>query len=368
MAYQLNRTETGLIMSSAYRPRDDKAWNYLRPPPHVVPYIMFKPVDSQKYECVILDGHRGKTMSNSDDPPNSWRTNDLFMPHPTIPNAWKFVSRMDDRITLLNGEKVLPLTIEGRIRHHPLVREAVLFGIDREMPGLLLFRALGTTHFGDQDFLDQVWPTIEYANSHAEAFSQITRELVAIIPEDIECPLTDKSSIKRGLVYREFSSVIDATYAAAGSTSRIQSLKLTIPELEDWILCAVRSQGNEIEDATTDFFSAGMDSLKAIHLRGLILRNIDLGGHESECTSMVVFDCGNAERLAKRLYVIRTGDGVGDEQGWAITTMKTLIGKYSDFAKYESHGHSSLPTSLTVEQVVVSWSKGNQRAYHPEIP
>lgn len=357
----MSRTETGLIMSSAYRPREDKAWNYLRPPPHVEPYILFKPVDSEKYECVILDGHRGKTMSNSNDPPKSWRTNDLFVPHPSIPNAWKFVSRMDDRITLLNGEKVLPLTMEGRIRDHPLVREAVIFGIDREIPGLLLFKALGTADLGDQEYLDQVWPTIEDANGHAEAFSQITREMVIIIPEEIECPLTDKSSIKRGLVYKEFASIIDAHYLAAGRVNKVQSLKLTIPELEDWILRTVRSQGCEIKDATTDFFLAGMDSLKAIHLRGLILRNIDLGGYESECTSMVVFDCGNSERLAKRLYLIRTGERMGDERDWAIGAMKTLVDKYADFTKYETHHGSSLSTSPDVGQVVVSGpsQKGN---------
>jgi long-subunit acyl-CoA synthetase (AMP-forming) len=29
-----------------------------------------------------------------------------------------------------NGEKVLPLPIEGRIQQYPLVKEAVVFGID----------------------------------------------------------------------------------------------------------------------------------------------------------------------------------------------------------------------------------------------
>lgn len=270
-------------------------------------------------------------MSNSDDPPKSWRTNDLFVPHPAIPNAWKFVGRKDDRITLLNGEKVLPLSIEGRIRNHPLVREAVMFGIDREVPGLLLFRAPGTSHLDDQEFLDQTWPVIQSANSHAEAFSQISREMVAIIPADVECPLTDKDSIKRGFIYQKFAPIIDATYEAAASPNKAQCHRLTIPELEGWILCALRDQGYNIEDATTDFFSVGVDSLQANHLRSLILKEIDLGGHESECTSTIVFDCGNAERLARRLYTIRNEGDIDDEQGRAISDMKTLIDKYSTF-------------------------------------
>lgn len=350
----LSRTETGLILSSAYRPREDRAWNYLRPPPHVVPFIKFDLINDEKYECVILDGHKGKTMSNSDDPPNSWRTNDLFVPHHTIPNAWKFVGRLDDRITLLNGEKVLPLSIEGRIRNHPLVREAVVFGIDREVPGLLLFRAMGTSHLENQEFLDQIWPTIQYANSYAEAFSQISREMVAIIPEDVECPLTDKSSIKRGLIYKDFASVVDATYAAAGSPNKSQLRQLTVPELEDWILHALRDRGYGIEDVTTDFFSIGIDSLQAIHLRGMILKEIDLGGHEAECPPMIVYDCGNPQRLARKLYAIRNGDDVEDMQGRATSTMRTLIDKYFDFPLSGKCVDLSMSKLWNGKQVVVS--------------
>jgi len=100
----------------------------MRPQPHVKPYLLMRPVDGEICEAIVLDGLKSKAISNSDDPPNSYHTSDLFAPHPMIPDAWKFVGRLDDRITLLNGEKVLPLPIEGRIRRHPLVKEAVIFG------------------------------------------------------------------------------------------------------------------------------------------------------------------------------------------------------------------------------------------------
>lgn len=337
-------------MSSAYRPREDKAWNYLRPPPHVLPYIQFRHISGESYECVILDGHRGKTMSNSDDPPNSWRTSDIFEPHATIPNAWKFISRMDDRITLLNGEKVLPLSIEGRIRQHALVREAVMFGIDREVPGLLLFKATGTSQIDNESYLDEVWPTIEYANSHAEAFSQIAREMVVVVAEDVECPSTDKNSIKRGLVYKEFAQTIDDTYTAAAKVSKVQSLSLTVPELEEWVLDTVRSQGYTIKDATTGFFEIGMDSLQAIRLRWLILSNINLGGREDQCAPMVVYDCGNAQKLARRLYAIRTGEDSEADEESSTEFMQAMIDKYSSFSRFKNHA-----TSQAGKEVVVSW-------------
>ncbi|KAG5920991.1 hypothetical protein E4U42_006016 [Claviceps africana] len=329
-------------MSSAYRPREDKAWNYLRPPPNVVPYIRFEPVGQGQYECVVLDGHKGKTMSNSDRPlPNSWRTGDLFEPHPLLPNAWKFISRMDDRIALINGEKILTLPFESRVRAHPLVREAVMFGVDREAPGLLLFRAVDASRsrrgsLSDDEFLDLVWPDVADANSQAESFAQVMREMVVVVPETRECPMTDKNSVKRAQVYREFSDEIAAAYQAL-EHDKAQCLRLSASELEEWIVDAVRRQGIAIRDAATDFFSAGMDSLQATRLRAQILRNIHLGGHEDQCSAMVAFECGNARNLAEKLDAIRTGNGQNEQSGKSrLATrsmdMKMLIDKYSDFS------------------------------------
>jgi long-subunit acyl-CoA synthetase (AMP-forming) len=163
-----------------------------------------KPVSdgSKICECVVLDGHRGKSISNSDEPPNSFHTSDLFIAHPTIPNAWKFIGRADDRVTLLNGEKVLPLPIEGRIVQDPLVKEAVVFGVDRPVPGLLLFRADTEVakNLSNEEYLNRVWTSIEDANKKAEAFSQIGRDMVVVLEHDKKFPETDKSTVKRGQV------------------------------------------------------------------------------------------------------------------------------------------------------------------------
>lgn len=202
----IQRSENSLLFTSLYRPRDDKAWNYLRPPPFVLPYLLMQPVEpgSDVCECIVLDGHRAKQLSNSDSPPNSFHTSDLFIAHPTIANAWKFLGRSDDRVTLLNGEKVLPLPIEGAIVQHPLVKEAVVFGVDRPVPGLLLFKSLEAGDMGDEEVLEKVWPTIEEANSRSEAFSQIGKDMVIVLDEQVPIPSTDKSTFKRAQVRTRF--------------------------------------------------------------------------------------------------------------------------------------------------------------------
>ena len=340
-------TEVALLFSSLNRPREDKAWDYLRPPPHVAPYIKMEPIDGNVCECIVLDGHRGKVVSNSNDPPNSFHTKDLFIAHLTIPNAWKFVGRLDDRVTLTNGEKVLPLPMEGRIQQDPRVKEAVIFGVDRMVPGLLLFRAKSAAGLSHSEFVDQVWPVVEEANSRAEGFSQIAKDMIAVIPEDIDCPSTDKSSIKRAQVYREFASVIDEIYKKLECTVG-GSLQLSVKELETWILTTFRSIGITLEDPRTDFFVGGVDSLKAIQMRGLILKNIDLGENVEKCTSLIVYDCGNAESLAKALFSIRKGDVVPDSER-ANDQMSSLITKYSKFQR-----HSSGNTGDSESHIVVS--------------
>lgn len=340
-------------MSSIYRPREDKAWDYLRPPPHALLYTLFKPVEDGQYELVILDGYKGKTMSNSDDPPRSWHTSDLFVPHSTTPNAWKFMGRRDDRITLLNGEKFIPIEAEGRIRQHPLVREAVIFGVDRPVPGLLLFRARGTVESMDERFVERVWPAIEESNTRAEGFSQISRDMIVVLGEDIECPSTEKNSIKRAQIYRDFDKVIEAAYEEPTSNGAHESLKLTVAELENWILHTCELSGCEVRDAETDFFSAGIDSLKAIHLRSMIQQHIDLGGRQSQCTSMIIFDCGNAKKLAQRLFNIRTSIDSDVTGGVSsnIAEMQRMIARYSTF---EQNRPMVLP--IPERRVVVSIS------------
>jgi acyl-CoA synthetase (AMP-forming)/AMP-acid ligase II len=108
--------------------------------PSVKPYVYMKPIASDMFELVILDGLKTKMVSNSNDPPNSLHTRDLFRRHPTI-DAWYFLGRLDDRVTLSNSEKVLPLAIEDNVMHSPLVRQALVFGTGKEFPGILIFRS-----------------------------------------------------------------------------------------------------------------------------------------------------------------------------------------------------------------------------------
>lgn len=340
-----------MLFSSLTRPNGDNAWNYLRVSPHVIPYLYMKSAGNNIYECVILDGFQNKIVSNSNDPPNSFHSKDLFTPHPTIPNAWKFFGRTDDRVNLLNGEKVLPLSIEGRIRQNSLVREAIVFGNGKHVPGLLLFRAKIAAELSDKEFIDQVWPTIQDANSRAEGFSQISKNMIVCLPSTIGYPATDKGSIKRAQAYMEFEGVIQLAYDNLNSGGD-GDLKLDVATLEGFIKTAFQEQlGISLATLETDFYAAGVDSLKAIQMRGIIRKSLKLGPKGAELDPMVVFNCVNTARLARHLYAMQAGEDSEHEDD--IEIMSDLIKKYSVF---ERHVPGSAPMPSTHKVVRHVWS------------
>lgn len=314
----------------------DKAWNYLRPQPLPKKYIRMVPRGANTFECMVLDGLPSKTTSNSDDPPGSYYTRDTFTPHPTIPDAWKYLGRLDDRVTLVNGEKVLPIPYEHAIRQSELVKEAVVFGAGKTVPGLLVVPSQQAASLSKSEILEALLPQIELANAKAEEFGRISPEMVDFLEVGTEYPRTDKDSVIRAAFYREFSKQIDAVYERfeapqlqAGATAR----QLGYEELVEYLLDLFRSKlGNAALQPTTDFFEGGIDSRQAIVARSQILREIDVGG--KPVGSNVIFEYPNVELLARYLYALRTGTAVAEED--EISVMRELIAKYSDFPPREA--------------------------------
>ena len=361
-------TETGQIMTS-FRPREDKEWSYLRLWPPVADNVLMDEIAPGVFECVGLDGLPSKGPSNSvppfseKNPPNSFRTADLFTRHPdpSKGNHYKYLSRLDDRITLVMGEKVLPLPMEGRIRQEETVREAVVFGFQQTVPGVLIFRpADSATELSDDEYLDAVWPAVEAANSRAESFSQILRELVVIKSADCDYPKTDKGTFIRAQVYQQFADDITAAYAKLDAADKTDDkLKLSAPELEEWLLNRFRNDlGVPLPDAKSDIFAAGVDSLQTTRIWRYIKQQLDLGAGGDSMSQNVVYEKGTVAALAHHLYQLRTGEQVG-AQGNEVEVMQELIDKYSGFTMH----FPTITTPPEAEIVIVTGATGNLGAF-----
>ena len=360
-------TETGQIMTSFRKPGDNE-WQYMRLHRPVADFTLMDEISPGVFECVALDELPSKGPSNSKppfsakNPENSFRTADLFTRHPDPKrsNYYKYLSRLDDRITLVNGEKVLPIPIEGRIRQEELVRECIVFGFQRTVPGAIIFRAADKVpHLTDEEFLDAIWPAVESANSRAETFSRIPRDLVVVKGGDVMYPRTDKGTFIRAQVYQQFEEDIKQAYAGfEGNGQKKGSLALSVPELEEWLLARFeRDLEVPLASAETDIFSAGVDSLQTTRIWRYIVRDLDLGDQGDKLSQNIVFEKGTVRALAKHLYQMRTHEEFEAED--ELKVMREMIEKYSHF----THHYPILKKQPESEVVLVTGATGNLGAF-----
>ncbi|KAI1640226.1 hypothetical protein F4809DRAFT_591978 [Biscogniauxia mediterranea] len=341
-------SEVGHTGDSIYREPGDDSWMYVRPYASLRSHMFFKKLDEGVYESVYLKSHPAlmAVTSNSNDPPGSFHSRDLFTPHPTIENAWKYIARHDDRITLISGEKILPLSMEGAVRESPLVRDALMVGNDRLVPGLVVFRSQAAASFSEEEFIQAIWPIVETTNNMMDEFARITPDMIVSIAPDIDYPTTDKNSIIRAAATAKFETAIEGLYDKSRElhdTEGGKHLKLNIEELEKYILQVIHEHtGIQMPSLTADFFSMGIDSLRAAQIRRLLQKDLDLGGQLLPIN--VVYDAGNVAKLAGALYASRTGAKL--ENGHSnyeseITKMERLIAEYG---KFETRKPGDIPT------------------------
>ncbi|KAK0934485.1 hypothetical protein LTR29_013955 [Friedmanniomyces endolithicus] len=366
-------TETGQLMTS-YRgiPPTDKEWSYLRLWPPVAEYTLMDEIAHGVFEAVGLDGLPSKGATNSTapfnhkNPANSFRTADLFSRHPdskTKGNFYKYLSRLDDRITLVMGEKVLPLPIEGRIRQEDIVREAVVFGFQQALPGVLIFRPINkAVGMSDAEYLEAVWPAVEAANARAETFSQIMKDLVVIKGAEAEYARTDKGTFIRAQVYQQYDADIQAAYTRFETSSQntANKLQLDVPELEDWLLTRFRDDLKiPLVGPSSDIFSAGVDSLQTTRVWRSIKQKLDLGAIGDQMSTNVVFESGTVSKLARYLHALRTGETFNDD-GDEVEVMQELIDEYSTFTQHIPCATLGTPMKHTV---LLTGATGNLGAF-----
>jgi len=312
---------------TSFREPGDKAWDYVRAGDAVKPYLQWEERSPGIFELVVLDGWTSKVASNRPD--GSYATKDLFTPHPTIPNAWKYFARLDDTIVLMNGEKIVPNTFEHMIRHQKLVAEAVLFGSGKARPGLMIIPSEAARSLSADDVRRELVPNLHEANKDMPGYAQMTLDMVEVLPVGTEYPRTDKGTVIRAAFYKKFEAEIEQVYDGADVPSG--ELCLSQAELKEYIraelLKILPPTSSNLLEEDTDFFSIGIDSLQAIQLRTVLSKNIQT--NKKKLGSNIVFDFPSINALAEELYRMRTG-GKSNVVS-VVDKMQDLISKYSVF-------------------------------------
>ncbi|CZR69636.1 related to nonribosomal peptide synthetase MxcG [Phialocephala subalpina] len=282
LASRFGSAECGLLLSSHRNYESDKDWQYLRLPPTSKELIRFERQSDQSgglglHELVVLPEWPHIAKRNRSD--GSFATSDLFEPHPTSPNVWRYHSRSDSQITLLTGKKFDPAPIGEEI-----------------IPGALIFPK--TTASKRQPFLeDEIWGVVTEVNSKGQSHTRLSRNMLLILGPGLPAlERSSKGTLLRAAAEMRFSGEIEQVYARLGQEvdrkgiSSDQDIKSLVREIVNAVL------EEPMLDDHADFYKSGVDSANCTQIRSLL--QIRLLPELEPLPWNVVYDCGSIERFA----------------------------------------------------------------------
>jgi len=270
--------ECGFLMSSHREYITDQEWQYLRSV-QSSKNLGFEPQADGLSELVILPGW--PHMAKTNRPDGSFATADLFEPHLSIPNAWKYHSRADSQLTSITGKKFDPAPLEAAIATSTLLEDVLVFGNGQQYPGALLFRSSKVLDLPESKLLDEVWPDIERLNSEGQTHTRLSRLMLVVMPAKAQrLEKSSKGTILRGQAEKTFARQINDAYENADRAIDGDALYEDVrPFIEDdEVLLQVLSivqlvlNTNAKIPVDVDLFSYGVDSVACMQIRDLLQR------------------------------------------------------------------------------------------------
>ncbi|KAI9884090.1 MAG: putative NRPS-like protein biosynthetic cluster [Watsoniomyces obsoletus] len=323
--------ECGFLLSSHRNYEEDLEWEYLRAE-HGMEHITFESQGDGTFEMVVHPGW--PRIAKVNRPDGSLATSDLFEPHPTIPNAWKYHSRADAQLALATGKKFDPSTIESMLCSLESVREAYVFGRDRPFLGALLFPHEAKAEMPPDEFIQMVWPAIEGMNARSQAHTRLAKRMFAVGHfDELPLPKSSKGTLLRGEVDKRFHDRIEALYELHNSQMNVEEQvpnEQVIGMVEDIVQSAIDRE--QAMDNDADLFLEGVDSVAAMQMR-IMLQERLLPPASNPLPLNVVYDCGSIAKLAE--YIINIRSGTTPQEYDDTQLMLDLVDQYSQFDKPE---------------------------------
>ncbi|PVH91878.1 NRPS-like enzyme [Periconia macrospinosa] len=275
------QTETGPIQALVPKREDWASLEW-----HPMQEAIMEPSIDGTFEMIMhrnpaLEGVRSLSCNFPDV--KVWRTKDLFKPHPTKHGLWRFHGRTDDIIVLSNGEKFNPVPSETQIAAHPLIAGALIIGNGRAQASLIL-----EPKDYSQDFIDQVWPVVEQANSEAPGHARITKDMILIGSEDKPFERSPKGTVIRNATGAKYEKEIADLYSRDISRN-LQHIKLGLSHdltsttrfVKEVVVSAFPGHSFGEED---DLFALGLDSLQTTEIISLLKSGINSDENQQDVT------------------------------------------------------------------------------------
>ena len=261
-------TELGQVRQLIPKGED---WSYMEF--HPMNKIELRAAEDDAYELVVFvdkSTESSECLNYNLPDVREWHTKDLFRPHPTNHNLWKFHGRRDDIVVLSTGEKLNPVPMETIIQGSHLVAGALVLGQSRTQTALLIEPSpnCNDTHL----LLEKVWPLVEIANTKVPGHGRVTRSMMLAAKSEKPFVRAGKGTIVRRLTEEAYMDEIEYLYVSKGKIKPIEPILLEAKgfRLED-VTALVRStiekiaRGSVIQD-TDNLYIAGVDSLKTAEI------------------------------------------------------------------------------------------------------
>ncbi|KAJ6545507.1 hypothetical protein B0H19DRAFT_1266933 [Mycena capillaripes] len=268
--------------------------------------------------------------------------NDLFERHPTKPDLYRIVGRLDDVLIMANGEKTVPGPMEDIMMASPLIMGAIMFGRERNQVGVLIepnphYKVDPNDEESIAKYRDQIWPVIEEANESSPAFARIYKEMILVTHAGKPMARAAKGTVIKKATMASYKQEIDELYntfeASENTTNDVEPpSSWTSKDLEPWI----ETHASLVVDTDIcggyDLFDQGFDSLNATFLRHRIVGALKNPGEEVAAKRILqnfIYTHPSIEELTSAIAILVHGDADTSEDGQAAVVEKMIV-KYSE--------------------------------------
>ncbi|KAJ7718234.1 putative aminoadipate reductase [Mycena metata] len=307
--------------------------------------VRWVPQGDGTFECQFLSVPELHQLAVENLPDiKGYSTKDLFERHPTKPDLYRIVGRLDDVLIMANGEKTVPGPMEDVIIASPLIAGAVIFGRERNQVGVLIepnveYKLDVKDEKQVANFRNAIWPVIQEANENAPAFSRIYKEMILVTEADRPMLRAPKGTVMKKSTIALYQQDIEDLYGtietSANAASDIDPPSSWTPsDLEPWLkIHASLVAGKDLRGGR-DLFYQGLDSLNATFLRhrivGALNASIDnqVKAAAQKIPQHFVYEHPTLEELARAISELVAGD-IDGRSGEKKAIVEEMIAKYS---------------------------------------
>ncbi|KAF7341016.1 Acetyl-CoA synthetase-like protein [Mycena sanguinolenta] len=329
--------------------------------------IRWEPQGDGAFECQFLTVPETHQVSVENLPDvKGYSTKDLFERHPTKPDLYKIVGRLDDVIIMANGEKTVPGPVEDVLLASPFITGAVMFGRERSQVGVLIepnhkYQVDPTDERQLVEYRNLIWPTVMEANEISPAYAQIYKEMILVTQPAKPMIRAPKGTVIKKptitLYKQEIESLYEAIEASGNAASDIDPpLSWSSEDLEPWLIVHASLVADKDIHGGRDLFDQGFDSLHATFLRHRIVGALrKSSAHEASAAQKItqnfVYVHPTIEDLASAIAAVVRGVNVSLNN--AKDAVEEMIAKYSAGFEIPVSPHGKSVASSTQGQVVL---------------